>query len=117
MTPSDTNDVGTIPLRDSAEGVILPVHAMPGSRRKGICGCHNGRLKLAVTQVAEKGKANKEFVKVLVDALQVNRSTVSLRSGELTQLKEFVIRGLSVDEVRARLAAAWPRGSADRSEP
>jgi len=51
------------------EGVLLPVRAQPGSRQSGIRGEQAGALKVCVTQVAEKGKANKALVKVLCDAL------------------------------------------------
>ena len=41
-----------------ADGTQLGIKALPGSRRNGITGVHDGLLKVAVTQVAEKGKAN-----------------------------------------------------------
>src|SRR6266704_1433728 len=62
-----------IDLQLTSGGVILPVHAQPGSRKNGITGIHAGRLKVAVTQAPEKGKANQALVKLLADLLDVKR--------------------------------------------
>ena len=47
-----------IELTTTADGVILPVQAQPRAKRSEIVGEHNGRVKVAVTEVPEKGKAN-----------------------------------------------------------
>jgi uncharacterized protein YggU (UPF0235/DUF167 family) len=44
-----------IALETHPEGVILPVRAQPGSRKNELKGEQAGALKVAVTQVAEKG--------------------------------------------------------------
>ncbi len=51
------------------EGVVLLVRAQPGARENAIRGVQNGVLKVAVTQVAEKGKANKAIVELLCRSL------------------------------------------------
>ncbi|MFV0446387.1 MAG: DUF167 domain-containing protein [Planctomycetaceae bacterium] len=102
-------DVSTLKIRDVATGVVLSVQAQPGSRRNGLTGIHNGRLKVAVTQVAERGKANQELVKVLASALELRRGTVTLQSGELAALKDFFIEGLTADQLRSRIEAILTR--------
>ena len=82
-----------IDLQATPHGVILPVHAQPGARRNGITGVHAGRLKIAVTQAPEKGKANQALVAVLAQALSLKRSQISLLSGETSQHKRFLITG------------------------
>jgi uncharacterized protein (TIGR00251 family) len=109
--PLSPDDLAAVPLRLTADGVLIPVQAQPGARRSGITGVHNGRLKLAVTQAAEKGKANQALIEVLAAALDVPRRTVSLARGETSPLKEFCIRGLTPDDVRRRLL---PRDPAQR---
>lgn len=81
------------------------VRALPGSRRNECCGAHQGRLKVAVTQVAEKGKANKAIAKVLAHDLNVKTSQVRLLSGETTRDKSFLISGILPEAVARRLAA------------
>lgn len=93
-----------VALETTAEGVILPVRAQPGSRKNGVTGVHEGRLKVAVTQVAEKGKANEAIVAVLVKTLGLKPSQLQLVSGSTSALKKFLVSGVTFDELSARVA-------------
>jgi uncharacterized protein (TIGR00251 family) len=92
-----------IELRATADGVILPVHAQPGARKNAVVGEHAGRLKVAVTQAPEKGKANDAILKVLCEALQLSRSQLQLVRGETSRQKDVMITGTSVEDLRHRL--------------
>ena len=48
-----------IAIEPHAEGAVVPIKALPGSRQNGVRGEHAGELKVSVTQVAEKGKATR----------------------------------------------------------
>ena len=95
-----------IQLEAHPAGVVLPVKAQPGVRVNAIRGEQNGALKVAVTQVAEKGKANKAVIEVLCDALDLRKSQLELLQGETSPQKRFLIREVSRDELAERLAAA-----------
>ena len=95
-----------IPLEAHPAGIVLPVRAQPGARVNAIRGEQNGALKVAVTQVAEKGKANKAVIEVLCDALGLRKSQLELLQGETSSQKRFLVRELSRDELAERLAAA-----------
>jgi uncharacterized protein (TIGR00251 family) len=95
-----------IQLADHAEGVILHVRAQPGASRSGIRGEHGGALKVAVTQVAEGGKANQSLIEALAKSLNLNRSQIELVSGQTQRDKRFLIRGISREELAQRIAAA-----------
>ena len=90
-----------VELLDHPEGVILPVRAQPGGRQNAIRGEQNGMLKVSVTQVAEKGKANKALVEVLAKGLGLKQSQIELIAGQTQSQKRFLIRGMT----RARLTA------------
>ena len=92
-----------IELEPHSQGVILPVRAQPGSKKNCLRGEQNGALKVAVTQVAEKGKANKAVIEVLCDSLDLRKSQVELLSGETSQQKQFLIRDVSVDQLRGTI--------------
>lgn len=94
----------SIELSETDEGILLPVSAQPGARRDGLVGVHDGRLKVAVTQAAEKGKANTQIIQVMAKALGMRKSQVQLRSGQTSRLKTFIVRGVTLDELRDRLA-------------
>lgn len=96
----------TVDLQEVAGGVVLPVQAQPGARRNGVTGVHAGRLKVAVTQAPEKGKANKALIEVLSEALGLKRAQIRLMSGETAGLKKFVVAGVDKAALGERVEAA-----------
>lgn len=93
-----------IPLEQTPRGIIIPVQAQPGARKNGVVGEHAGRLKVAVTQAPEKGKANQALIEVLADALGVKRSQISLVSGESSGKKKFLVTGADLSQLTERIA-------------
>lgn len=94
-----------IELTETRNGVLLAVYAQPGARRSGILGAYAGRLKVAVTEVAEKGQANSALIEVLAAAFNLKRAQVRMHSGETSRRKVLLIQGLSAVELRERIAA------------
>lgn len=90
-----------IALESHHEGVILPIRAQPGSRKSELRGEQDGALKVAVTQVAEKGKANKAIVAFLSKQLGLRKSQLELISGETSSQKKFLVRDVNIDQLRA----------------
>lgn len=93
-----------IQLEQSAAGVLLPVHAQPGARKNGIVGEHAGRLKVAVTQSPEQGKANKALIETLAEALNLSKSQIMLHSGETSRQKKLLIVGVTAADLSTKLA-------------
>lgn len=94
----------TIEIRTSPNGVLLPVKAQASAKRNAIVGEHAGRLKVAVTAVAEKGKANASIIKLLAKELSVSKSRVQLVAGETSSLKTIEILAIEGDELAERIA-------------
>jgi hypothetical protein len=92
-----------IQLEPHVEGILLPVRAQPGASKSGVRGEHQGQLRVGVTQIAEKGKANKALTEVLAKELDLRRSQIELISGETSASKRFVIRGVTMEELSARI--------------
>ena len=95
-----------IELSDHPAGAILPVRAQPGASRAGIRGEHGGALKVSVTQVAEKGKANQSLVETLAKGLGLQRSQIELLSGETQRDKKFLVHGITRDALAEKIAHA-----------
>lgn len=93
----------TIELRQTENDVLLPVHAQPGSRRNEIVGEHDGRLKIAVTQVAEKGKANKAILKLLAKELGLSKPRLEITIGETASRKTVRISNVSIRNMSDRI--------------
>jgi uncharacterized protein (TIGR00251 family) len=94
-----------IAVTEHAEGCLLAVRAQPGARKVGVLGEQAGALKVAVTAPPADGRANKALAEVLREVLGVKRSQVELFSGETSRDKRFLIRGITVAELQARLTA------------
>jgi uncharacterized protein YggU (UPF0235/DUF167 family) len=63
-------------------------------------------LKVSVIQVAEKGKANDAVVETVAKCLALARSQVELASGATSRQKTVLIRGISLEELAARIEGA-----------
>jgi uncharacterized protein (TIGR00251 family) len=87
-------------------GVVLLVRAAPGSRENRIRGWHGNALKISVTDVPEKGKANQALAELLVKALKLRRSQLTLLSGETSRDKQFLVGEISPEELESRIATA-----------
>ena len=95
-----------IELTEHPAGVILPVRAQAGASKNGIRGEQNGMLKVSVTQVAEKGKANKALAETIAKGLGLKKSQVELLTGDTQSQKKFLIRNISREGLTRRLADA-----------
>jgi uncharacterized protein (TIGR00251 family) len=95
-----------VDLETDARGVIIPVRAHAGARRNAILGERQGMLRVAVTAVPEKGKANRAIIDLLSEVLGVAKSAVELIAGETSAQKRFLIRDATFDEVRNAISSA-----------
>ena len=90
---------------DDCELVLLPVLAQPRARKNALAGLHDGRLKVAVTQVPEDGKANEAIRKLLANVLELKKSQIQLKFGKTSRRKLFAISGISATELTNRIQA------------
>jgi len=56
-----------------------------------------------VTQVAEKGKANKALIDLLSKALGLRKSQIELIGGATASQKRLLIRGIDLESLRQRI--------------
>jgi hypothetical protein len=90
-------------LAPAADGCVLTVWAVPGASRAGIVGLHGGALRIRLSAPAEGGAANRELVRLLAARLGVRAANLSLEAGAASRRKHMRVRGLAVEEARARL--------------
>jgi len=93
-----------IELIETADGVLLPLAAQPRARKSAISGAHAGRLKVTVTEVPEKDKANAALLKLLADKLNLKRSQLQLVAGATSREKKLLVTGVTLADLRRRLA-------------
>ena len=96
-------DVGNLDLRQTPEGVVVPVKVVPGASRDKVAGVLGDALKITTAAAPEKGKANAAVARTLAKALGVDRRRVRLVAGGTSPRKEFLVAGAGVGEVVAAL--------------
>ena len=95
----------TIQIVDHADGCVVNVRAQPNARRNMLVGEQGGALKVAVTAPPDKGKANDSIVRVIADSLGLKRSHVELIAGSTSRAKKYLVRNMTAEELRGKLAA------------
>lgn len=95
-------------FRLTADGAELKVRATPNASRDGIEGRGEDAagqqfLKIRVTAVPEKGKANAAIEALLAKALGLPKSAVSVERGETARLK--TVRILADPSIAGRIEA------------
>jgi hypothetical protein len=88
---------------------LLPVRARAGARRSALAGIHDGALKISVTVPPEKGLANKAIHALLCKELGLPKSQLTLISGRTSHDKTFLVRDLSLDQLRRLMDQALRR--------
>lgn len=88
-------------VKDGA--VRFEVHAKPRASKSRIVGAREGALEVAIAAPPVDGAANQELLKFLSRALGVSKSSIDLVRGDASRTKIVAVRGLSEDELRARL--------------
>ncbi len=88
-------------LTETAEGVILNVRAQPRSSKAGVDGVLGDAVKVRIRAAPVDGKANKELVETLAEALDVPKAAVTFKGGETSKTKRLLVRGVTAAQVKA----------------
>ncbi len=86
-------------MRESA----IRIKLQPRASRSRIEGFVDGALKIAVTSAPVGGAANEEMVKVLAEALDIPKRSISIKSGLKSRNKTVYIEGMSSELLREKL--------------
>ena len=91
-------------------GWRLFIRLTPKAGRESLLGLQDDgsgqvRLKIGVTAVPEKGKANAALIKLLAKHLQVAKSRIELVSGETDRNKVLQVRGEGLEQALKALSS------------
>ena len=89
-----------------SEAALVHVRVQPRASRDEIVAWQGDALRMRVSAPPVEGEANVAVTKVLARALGVAPSSVAVVRGERARDKVVRVAGLTLDAVRARLAAA-----------
>lgn len=95
-------------LRDTKEGMILPVKVIPRARKEEIVGWQEGRLKIKVCAPPDKGEANRAVIRLLSKTYTLPQYKIVLIKGETGRQKEFLLIGYTVLKFERFLSKMQP---------
>lgn len=82
------------------ESLIFTLRVIPRASRSEIVGEMDGNLKVKISAPPVDGAANAEVIKLVAKAFGVNRSAVSIISGETSKTKRVSVLGGSLRRLR-----------------
>jgi uncharacterized protein (TIGR00251 family) len=95
-------------IRAAADGVTLAVRAQPGAKKTAIVGIYGesaaSQMKIAVQAPPIEGRANSALIAFLAKTLGLPKNRIELVSGELSQSKVFLLRGVTLAQAEALVA-------------
>ncbi len=88
-------------INEIDDGILINIEVKPGASKSGIEGVDEWRncLEVRLKARAEKGKANKELVKLFSSLLALPSSNIMIVKGEKSHRKTIKISGLKADEL------------------
>ncbi len=84
--------------------VDLQVKVSPKASRNAVGVWKDGVLKLSVTAVPEKGKANVAVVALLSDWLRLPKSAIEVVRGHTATTKQLRLSGIAPEDLARKLA-------------
>ncbi len=79
----------------------LKIKVVPGASSSSVAGWLGDELKIRIAAPPEKGKANGAVLKLLARELRLDKSALSLVSGNTSPHKVIEIQGMTMSEVRS----------------
>jgi uncharacterized protein len=93
-----------IPIHESDSGAAFAIKVHPRAKKNAIAGEIGDALKVSLTAPPLEGKANDACIEFFAKLLKLPRSSVTIASGHSSRSKVLRISGLSVEEIRQRIA-------------
>ena len=81
----------------------LAVKVSAGASRTALDGWHDGRLRVRVGALAERGRANAAVTALVAQALGLPKSAVRVVAGHTSPRKTLEIAGIGEADIRRRL--------------
>jgi len=93
-------------LQQRSDGVCVMLRVQPRASRSELGGVIGNELKLKVTAPPVDSAANEAVLDFMAEILDLPRNAIQLLRGQTSRHKQILIRGASLDEVKANLEGA-----------
>lgn len=90
-------------ISESKGTVTLTIKVVPRASKNQIVGIEGDALKVRLNAPPVEGKANDALIQFLAERLGVARTQIEIIAGHTARRKIVRVRGISVDEVEAKV--------------
>ncbi|MCD7779103.1 MAG: DUF167 domain-containing protein [Candidatus Gastranaerophilales bacterium] len=90
-------------LQETKEGIIFCARLVPNSSFNKIAGYTNEYVRIKISAPAVENKANKEFISFCSELFDVNKSKISIVSGEKSKVKKVLIKNAAIEDITQKL--------------
>ena len=95
-----------ISIAEKDGAVVFKVRVQPRASRNELAGEYGDALKVRLAAPPVDGKANDACRRFLAGLFDVPLAAVEIVGGESSRDKRILVRGVTVEQVRSRLAAS-----------
>lgn len=81
-------------MKKASEGIVISVKVTPNASCNEILGWESGELKVRITAVADRGKANEMLIRFLAETWGIRRSQIILTHGHASRHKKICVWGV-----------------------
>lgn len=99
MTAADLRSI----IRNTAQGVEIRLRVKANSKKEGLIGIHDGRLKISLRKPPVEGQANAALISLFAELLDLPKKSISIKSGHASKEKTLLVSGLSAEILIHRL--------------
>jgi uncharacterized protein len=92
-----------INIRQTSDGVLVPVRVVTRASRTEVDGVHDGAIRIRLNAPPVDGAANKQLCTFIADLLRVPKNTVEISSGLRGRVKTILVRNARLAYVREKL--------------
>ena len=102
--PESSLSLPPAPIQEVPGGTRLRVKVLPRASHTEVTGIQGDLVRIRLAAAPVNGAANQTLVRYLADQLGVSKSAVHLVSGQTSRTKVVLIRHVTLEQVRSRLA-------------
>ncbi len=95
--------MANLTIQEVDGGVAFAAKIVPGSSRTTVSGLLDGMVKIKISAVPEKGKANQCLIEFLAKQLGVKKNAISIISGQTNPVKSVQVLGISAETLLKKL--------------
>jgi len=91
-------------LEDIKNGVRLKIVVKPNSKKQEIkIDSEKKYLQISVKSPPDKGKANKELLKLLAKQLETSTANLNIVSGQTTRDKLILVTNITIEDIKKKI--------------